>query len=723
MAVKETLQLVINATDNGARNVLQGIASVAGGILGAAVFQRLASGVMDFGRESLAAGIRMEGLRSAFEGITVDAEKTLQTLREGALGMVSDADLVETYNKAYQLVGQTFADQLPSAMGYLSKISAATGQDMAYLLNSLTTGVGRLSPMILDNLAIQVNLTEANEAYAKTLGKSVDEMTKSEQQAALMAQVMEKLAENTAKMPDISENAATKMAQMRAQMENFRAQIGEAFLPVWTTLMGLVAQFATVILPLVAPALETVAGWLSEKLPPAIAVVSGLFNGIVGILRDLFAGDWSGAVDAFMEMFFEIAGALGLSKEQVMEWALTVYNALRDVVAWVQGALATIKGVWEVVWPYLKDYLAVVWENIKVLVKGAWDFVKGLFTAGRQALEGDWAGAWATLQATALRFLGTIVEVVRNKLDLVLGWFGIHRSETERTVSGLWATVTGYFQTALDWVTNAVNTALTWMRGWWAEHGENVKTVVSAWWDYVVNVFNIAKGIVTGIVDALVSYGTWLWETFGDEIMEATRNTWEMVKTLFREAGAVLGDIIDAIAAVLRGDWRAFGEELRSITEHLWTMVKTAFETGWANLSLIVGQIVDSLKGWFTSVDWGEVGRGILDGISNGIRNGIDAIKNAARDAAQAALDAAKGFLGINSPSTVFAGIGENMMQGMALGIQGNAGLPAMASQQAAARAAHVTNNYTYNVSGNYAYQSQRTITDEVRMLSMLARA
>ena len=99
----------------------------------------------------------IQGISASFKALNEDADKTLKGLRAGSLGMITDASLMEQYNKAVQLVGQSFADDLPEAMQYLGKISASTGQDMAFLMDSLTTGIGRLSPMILDNLNIQVD--------------------------------------------------------------------------------------------------------------------------------------------------------------------------------------------------------------------------------------------------------------------------------------------------------------------------------------------------------------------------------------------------------------------------------------------------------------------------------------------------------------------------------------------------------------------------------------
>jgi hypothetical protein len=63
------------------------------------------------------------------------------------------------------------------------------------------------------------------------------------------------------------------------------------------------------------------------------------------------------------------------------------------------------------------------------------------------------------------------------------------------------------------------------------------------------------------------------------------------------------------------------------------------------------------------------VGRNILEGIANGIRNGLGIITEAAKTAASNALEAAKGFLGIKSPSTVFAEeVGEPSAEGFGEG-------------------------------------------------------
>jgi len=279
----------------------------------------------------------LEGIQKAFDGITGGAEDTLLALRKGSLGMVKDAELMRNYNEAAQLVGKSFADELPEAMKYLGKVSAATGQDMGYLMDSLTKGVGRLSPVILDNLQIQVSAAEANEAYAVTLGKSVEEMTKSEKQTAMMNQVMEKLAENTKDMPDITENAATKWAQLKTVFGNVKDEIGLALLP----------------------ALTSVLGTLAEQAPIAIDKAKAAF----GELRDLFA-----------EKGF--LGGLQELGSRFWDWLTGEHGAINAGVFLIQHRFApqiahAFSQAWPVIWKEISTWPGKFWEWLTAPETGA----------------------------------------------------------------------------------------------------------------------------------------------------------------------------------------------------------------------------------------------------------------------------------------------------------------------------------------------------------------
>ena len=201
-----------------ASKLVGGLGAAMAGIASLAVIKQVARA----GLELAKIGAQAESVSRAFEGLG----GSIEALREGSLGLISDVDLMKQFNTAAQLVSKTFAEDLPEAMGFVSKVAAATGQSMSFMMDSLVRGVGRMSPLILDNLGIQVDLAAATKRSAEMFGVQADELSKAQQQAGLMAEVMDKLRENTAAMPEIAGSAAAGFGGMGAEIGNLRIELG-----------------------------------------------------------------------------------------------------------------------------------------------------------------------------------------------------------------------------------------------------------------------------------------------------------------------------------------------------------------------------------------------------------------------------------------------------------------------------------------------------------------
>jgi len=286
----------------------------------------------------------------------------LAALREQSKGMITNRDLMEQFNSAAMLVSKDFAQNLPNAMGYLSKVSAATGQDMDFMMSSLITGVGRLSPMILDNLGIQVDMTAAMEKWADANGKAVKEMTKTEQQMALMDQVMEKLRINTDDMPDITENAATKMAQFQTSIANLKDAVGMALLPIFTKLMSGLTGFANKIAPWVysaflnlADIIETLGkyfgfvldegdalnDWLTHLPKPIRGIVKFFGKLIVGI-QGLLQAFQRGGLGEIFTTFEDGSNIIGRFLSDVLGIPEEIGYAIGNVVNQIAGFIGRL---------------------------------------------------------------------------------------------------------------------------------------------------------------------------------------------------------------------------------------------------------------------------------------------------------------------------------------------------------------------------------------------
>tara|TARA_R100001530_G_scaffold115583_2_gene82542 strand:+ start:1880 stop:4048 length:2169 start_codon:yes stop_codon:yes gene_type:complete len=99
-------------------------------------------------------------------------------------GFISDQQLLVAANKAATfelgLSEKQFAALSKGAVVASKKI----GGDVPKAIDDLITGMSRQSKMILDNLGILVSVEKANEAYAKSLGKTAKELTDVERKQA-----------------------------------------------------------------------------------------------------------------------------------------------------------------------------------------------------------------------------------------------------------------------------------------------------------------------------------------------------------------------------------------------------------------------------------------------------------------------------------------------------------------------------------------------------------
>lgn len=86
------------------------------------------------------------------------------------------------------------------------------------------------------------------------------------------------------------------------------------------------------------------------------------------------------------------------------------------------------------------------------------------------------------------------------------------------------------------------------------------------------------------------------------------------------------------------------------------------------SIPVIISAIFDAFK----KIDWGSIGKSIIDGLVAGLKAAKDLVVNTLKSIATGAIDAFKKFFGINSPSKVFMSFGQNIDQGLSIGLDDN---------------------------------------------------
>jgi len=163
------------------------------------------------------------------------------------------------------------------------------------------------------------------------------------------------------------------------------------------------------------------------------------------------------------------------------------------------------------------------------------------------------------------------------------------------------------------------------------------------------------------------------WAENGEAIKQKVMLAWEIIKALFSMYFGVFRSLFQAFSAAFSGDWYTFGQKLREAWDNAWMLIKTVLTGAWLLLKPALISLKDNFVNYWKNIDWASVGTNIVKGIGNGMLGMLGWIASRARDVANAALEAAKGFLGIHSPSALFENvIGKNMALGMNIGFEHN---------------------------------------------------
>lgn len=458
------IQIIVEGKDE-ASKVLGGIGSAVSGLGKVAIGAGAIAGAAAVGIGAAFTKLAIDAapladIKTSFEGITkasgTTAAAILADFKENTAGMLSNADAMASYNEAAQLITPTFANQLPGAMEYLSKISASTSEDLDYLVDSLVKGVGRESVAILDNLKIQVDREEAIKKGATALGISVEEMTKAQRQEALMAEVMKKLAENTAALPDVTESANAKMKAMRATLVDVKDSIGLALQPALIAVLSPLGDLAEKYGPQVTEWAGKAGEWLGVKLPLAVdwlgekwgilwPIVSeglstawGIAGPIFDAISDFFSNEGPGALTSFQgiwgDKFGWIAEWVKENLPLIRETITVVMTRIKEVVGFV---LSTIKDFWDkhgtAIMSIVGSVFNILWAIFDVGLRNIFDVVKLVM----QLITGDWSGAGETLKGIASRTWEGIKTIFSNGINIAKNLLSIGLKEAIAMAEGL----------------------------------------------------------------------------------------------------------------------------------------------------------------------------------------------------------------------------------------------------------------------------------------------
>lgn len=178
----------------------------------------------------------IEGLRAAAQELDLDRVlaksvegwgRIREATQKSTKGMVSDIQILKS--GALMSSFKIPVDNLAQNMEMLQKLAVRTGQPIQYMMDSFARGVSRLSPAILDNLGLQIKLSEAYDKFAKSQGISVDAMDAELKKRAVLNEV---LAQGNELVKDVDPYSSLqgRLDRASAAYENYTNQVKGALL-------------------------------------------------------------------------------------------------------------------------------------------------------------------------------------------------------------------------------------------------------------------------------------------------------------------------------------------------------------------------------------------------------------------------------------------------------------------------------------------------------------
>ncbi len=626
-------------------------------------------------------------------GLTAQEIIDMADALEGATGIGDDAILQgQNLLLTFTNIGK---DVFPSATQAMLDMSVAMGTDassqaivLGKALNDPTTGLSALT-------RVGIQFTDEQKKLIQSLQESGD---MAGAQTIILQELERQFGGSAVAAGD---TFAGQMAKLQNTFGDVKKEIGEQFMPI-------LLQLATAL-----------SEWLGK--PEIQAAIASLVAGIgqfalkVGeIVSLLLQGDIAGALTAafgseIAAKIIEITTAISGFVQQIVTFVTEHSEAFKGALIAIGAVLAAAT---------IASAIMGIGSAIATLASPV-----GLIIGAVALLGAAWAGNWGGIQEKTQAVIDFVKPYIEAALAAIQGWWAENGETIISSVKAAWEWIQTAIKAVIDFISPLIQGALEAIKGWWAAHGESVMAAVSMIWEKIQTVISTVIEVISTVISTALEWIQAFWTAHGETIMAVVQNMWDIIKTIFETVIGVITEIFEFWVAVFSGDWTAAGEAVRGIVETLWNGIVTIFTEAVDNLKLIVTDLVNSIVGFFTSIDWAATGQAIIDGIKTGIVNAASALGEAAKNAAQGALDAVKGFLGISSPSSVTAKlIGRPFVEGIGAGIDAAMGkltgvtIPDMAMNLVGGAAGHVAAqtavHNTYNLHINTSAPAEPIIAD-----------
>ncbi len=192
---------------------------------------------------------RVESMERAFNtlsGGVTSSEQALRKLQKATDGTMDRFNLFQQANNAMILGVSRNSDEMAEMFDIAQRLGRALGRDTASSVESLITGIGRQSRLMLDNIGIIVKADEAYESYAKELGTTADKLTDADKKQAFLNATMESARKKVEDLGDEFLTTQDHLDSFKSSFSDLSSTIGEN-LPFFDAILQRLSRNAKII--------------------------------------------------------------------------------------------------------------------------------------------------------------------------------------------------------------------------------------------------------------------------------------------------------------------------------------------------------------------------------------------------------------------------------------------------------------------------------------------
>ncbi|RLY94799.1 hypothetical protein EAE32_06575 [Kocuria tytonicola] len=431
------------------------------------------------------------------------------------------------------------------------------------------------------------------------------------------------------------------VATLMAQLVPLFAQLASAIIPavvmVFQTVVTVVAQLLTAILPLVATLLSQLlpvfVQLISTVLPPVVTIITAIIQVVaalvmalmpvittilsllvpvlqfvVTVIAALASGILTLIGGAVTWLTTVAVPALGVALQAVggfFTWLWT--GVVQPVWTWIQGAISNVvTWIATIVVPWVQTAMAALglvfsWLYTTVVLP-VWDGIKTAIAVAVAVVMTIWQGLVAFVQGVLAPLWNWLYATI-----ILPAWNGI-----KNVIAAAWVWIRDtVFTPLMDFVRGPLTSAWLWIRNTVAQVWGAIRGAISAAWVWIRDV--VLVPLINFVRGALTS--AWLWiRSIVAQVWGAIRGTvsssWAWVRDV------VLVPLINFVRGALTGAWRW----ISSVVSQVWTGIRNTVSNTWNFVrGSILQPMINFLRGSVVNA-WNAA--------KDGIKNAWDKVKS-----------------------------------------------------------------------------------------------